>query len=379
MIRTPRSTLADFQSLQSMMLAELLRCVEIESPTTVKPAVDTFSEWVAKSFADIEMSLEWKQEIQRGNHLIARWGEQQNKVLLIGHLDTVWEPGIFEQMPIRVEDDLAYGPGIFDMKGGIVVALFALRMMKEQGEQNRNITLLLVSDEEEGSESSRQLIEAEAKDARCALILEPGGPNNGLKTKRRGVGRFTITAHGKAAHAGVEPEKGISAIEEIAHQILEIQSWNRLRSGISVNIGLVRGGTRTNVIPAEAEAIVDARCEMMGDVTWLEDRFRNLTSHNPDAPIEVMGGIERPPLERTEKVLALYAQAKEIADSFDYPVTEFWTGGGSDGNFTAAMGIPTLDGLGVEGDGAHALHEHIIVSSLPKRANLLYHLILKLA
>jgi glutamate carboxypeptidase len=294
---------------------------------------------------------------------------------MLGHLDTVWELGTFEKMPIRVEADLAYGPGIFDMKAGIVIAATVLGALKEHGLHQNNITLLLNSDEEEGSDSSRSLIEREAEGASCALVFEPSGPGNGIKTKRRGVGQYEIMVLGKAAHAGVEPEKGVSAIEELAKQILEIQSWNHLRPGITVNAGVVHGGTRSNVIPAEANVTVDVRVDSPEDESWIEERFRQLKVQNPKATLKVEGGMNRPPLVRSEQVVALYQELAKIGAGFGYETKEFWTGGASDGNFTSAMGIPTLDGLGAEGDGAHALHEQIIVSSLAKRANLIYHFV----
>ncbi len=372
----PKDTLPYFQSRQQQMLKELFRWVEMESPTTDKSSIDRFGERLALALSGIEMQVEVDQQPVRGNHVIARWtGGNRPKVLLIGHLDTVWGLNTLQTMPARVESDLAFGPGIFDMKGGILIAVEALRFLFEQNLQPINVTLLLTSDEEEGSTSSRALIEREARDSQCALILEPAGPKNSLKTKRRGTGDFKITVHGKSAHAGVEPAKGVNAIQELSHQILEIQSWNQLREGIGAHVGMIHGGTRANVIPAEAEAIVDVRCDTNEDQKWLEDRFATITPKNPQARIEVTGGFERPPLVRTDQVISLYREAAEIASAFDYPVTEFWTGGGSDGNFTAALGIPTLDGMGPEGEGAHAAHELIVVSSLPKRANLLYHLL----
>jgi glutamate carboxypeptidase len=373
---SPKQTLSYLESLQTMMLAELLQWVEIESPTTVKEAVDRFGIVVADEFRKIGMTVEMNQQRVRGNHILARWsGGSQRPVLLVGHIDTVWELGTFEKLPIRVEGNVARGPGIFDMKGGILIVLFALRLMKEQGLEKSNITVLLNSDEEEGSDSSRALIEAEARKSQCALIFEPGGPDNSLKTKRRGVGRYDVLAHGRAAHAGVEPAKGVSAIHELAHQIREIQSWNQMREGISAHVGIVQGGTRVNVIPAEAEAQVDVRCDTAADMAWLDSRFKNLAAHLPEARIEIRGGFDRPPLERTDSVLSLYNEVQQIASEIDYPITEFWTGGGSDGNFTAAAGTPTLDGLGPEGAAAHALDEHILISSLPRRTTLLFHLL----
>jgi glutamate carboxypeptidase len=373
----PKETAEHLERQQQQMISDLRQWVEIESPTSEKSAVDTFGRVVAERFADIGMSMEWKRDEKRGDHLIGRWGSRHGHLLLIGHLDTVWELGTLRRIPCEINDEIGKGPGIFDMKAGLIIAMYALRLMRDQHLDKYPITLLATSDEEEGSIGSRELIEQEARSAIAAFVLEPAGPNNSLKTKRRGVGRYTVQAHGRAAHAGVEPEKGINAIEELSHQLIEAQSWNRLRSGISVNAGLIQGGTRTNVIPEHAEAIIDVRCDAMDDVKWLSDQFSGLTPKKEGARITVTGGVERPPLERTDKVLRLYQQAKEIGDAMNYPLSEFWTGGGSDGNLTAALGVPTLDGLGAEGGGAHALNEHILTPSLPRRAALLYHLILR--
>ncbi len=373
----PLETLGFFQSLQEQMISKLKQWVEIESPTTDKSSVDQFGDEVAASLGELGMSVEIDSQPSRGNHIVARWIGKGPKILIIGHIDTVWELGTLERMPFRREGEIAYGPGIFDMKGGIVVTYFALQLLREHGLHHSNVTLLLNSDEEEGSETSRGLIEREAQNASCAFVLEPSGPDNGLKTKRRGVGEYLIRTFGRAAHAGVEPEKGVSAIEELCRQILTIQSWNKERSGISANVDVVHGGTRSNVIPAEAQGIVDVRCDSPEDKSWIEERFSSLKAIHPGARLVVEGGVNRPPLVRSAQVLELFKDASEIAASFNYSLKEYWTGGGSDGNFTSALGVPTLDGLGVEGEGAHADHEQIIVSSLPRRANLLYHLIRK--
>ena len=367
----PKETASYFETQRQQMISDLRAWVEMESPTSEKSYVDEFGRAVAAKVADLGMSIEWKNDERRGNHLIARWGSAHGQLLLIGHLDTVWELGTLQRFPCEINNETGRGPGIFDMKAGLIIALYALRLMREQKLDQYPVTFLATSDEEEGSTGSRELIEQEARHAVAAFILEPAGPNNSLKTKRRGVGRFTVEAHGLAAHAGVEPEKGINAIEELSHQLIEVQSWNRLRTGISVNAGLIKGGTRTNVIPEYAEAVIDVRCDAMEDVKWLSDQFSGLTPKKKGARLTVSGGVERPPLERTEKVLRLYQQAKQIGEAMDYSLSEFWTGGGSDGNLTAALGVPTLDGLGAEGGGAHALNEHILTACLPKRAALL--------
>ncbi len=373
----PKETVVHFEDRKQKMISLLREWVEIESPTSDKASVDKFGASVALKLEDIGMSIEWKEQENRGNHLIARWGSRHGHLLLIGHLDTVWELGTLERFPCEIDDEIGRGPGIFDMKSGLLIALYALSLIRIQGLAKYPITLLATSDEEVGSVSSRQLIEQEARSARAAFILEPGGPNNSLKTKRRGVGRYIVTAHGRAAHAGVEPEKGLNAIEELALQIIELQSWNKLRTGISVNTGLINGGSRVNVIPEEAQAIIDVRCDSMDDIQWLSNQFGSLSPKKEGCLLTVEGGVDRPPLERTEKVLKLYEQAKAIGETMDYSLSEFWTGGGSDGNLTAALGVPTLDGMGAEGGGAHALSEHILMSSLTNRAALLYHMILR--
>lgn len=370
----PSETIGYFQSQQKEMLDCLLKWVEIESPTTQKPSVDQFGETVAAALADLGMAIDFDLQPVRGNHLIGRWIGKGPRVLLMGHLDTVWEMGTLARIPARAEGDIARGPGIFDMKAGIVIGLHVLRFMREQGLHHSNITWILNSDEEEGSVTSRDLIQREARGCAAALVLEPAGPENGIKTQRRGTGQYKIRAYGRAAHAGVEPEKGVNAIEELSRQILEVQSWNREKPGISANVGLINGGTRTNVIPAEAECVVDVRCDTPDDMEWLRERFQSLKPKHEQARLEVEGDIDRPPMVRSA-TLPLYEKAVSIGQAFQYNVREYWTGGGSDGNFTAAIGVPTLDGLGAEGAGAHADHEHVIVSSLPRRANLLYHLL----
>ena len=374
----PSETIGYFQSQQKEMLDHLLKWVEIESPTTEKSSVDQFGEAVAAALADLGMGIDFDLQPVRGNHVIGRWIGKGPHVLLIGHLDTVWEMGTLAKIPARAEGDVARGPGIFDMKAGIVIGLYALRLMRDQGLHHTNITWILNSDEEEGSVTSRELIQREARGCAAALVLEPAGPENGIKTKRRGTGQFKIHAHGRAAHAGVEPEKGVNAIEELSRQILDVQSWNRERPGISANVGLINGGTRTNVIPAEAQCVVDVRCDTPEDMEWLREQFRSLKAKHPEARLEVEGDIDRPPMVRSA-TLPLYEKALSIGQAFQYEVREYWTGGGSDGNFTAAIGVPTLDGLGAEGAGAHADHEHVIIDSLPRRANLLYHLLRNLS
>ena len=298
-------------------------------------------------------------------------------MLLLGHFDTVYDLGTLRTMPWREEEGRLYGPGVFDMKSGIAQMMFALWATREvRGGLPRPVTVLLVSDEEGGSESSRALTEKMARQCAAVLVCEPSGPGGALKTARKGVGSFLMKITGQAAHAGLDFEKGHSAILELAHQILAISRLTDLKRGVTLNVGVIRGGTRTNVIPAEASAEVDLR--IANKVRWCGDgsaRYARLRPVDPKCRIEIEGGINRPPMERTKQVVALYHLARKIARELGFSLAEIAVGGGSDGNFTGGIGIPTLDGLGAVGDGAHATHEHVIAAELPRRAALLAGLI----
>jgi glutamate carboxypeptidase len=274
---------------------------------------------------------------------------------------------------VRVEDGMVYGPGAFDMKGGIVNTLWAMRALNALGLMpQRRVTLLITSDEETGSRSSRATIEAEAPQHDAVLVLEPAHPPSAaLKTWRKGVGLYKLRVTGVSAHAGAAHDEGVNAIEELAHQILAIQRLTNYEAGTTVNVGVIGGGTRSNVIPQHAWARVDARVMNQVEAERLDAALQGLQPHVKGAHIEVTGGINRPPMVRTPAGVALFRRAEAIAAELGFEVQETGTGGGSDGNFTAALGVPTLDGLGVAGDGGHALHEHVIISSLPERAALL--------
>jgi glutamate carboxypeptidase len=239
--------------------------------------------------------------------------------------------------------------------------------------------MLFTTDEEIGSGTSRAAIESEARDSDAVLVLEPSLPGGAAKTQRKGCGEFTITAHGVSAHAGIDPRKGVSAIHELAHQIRELESLQDLENGISINVGRIEGGTRGNVVAELASAVLDVRVPTLADAARVEARVRALRPRNPSVRLEVHGGVERPPLERTPGVARLYEQARQVAASLGHELAEGGTGGGSDGNFTAALGIPTLDGLGPQGDGAHALHEHVVLADLPWRAAFLVSLLARLS
>lgn len=293
-------------------------------------------------------------------------------ILILGHTDTVHPIGSLQRCPWRVEGNRAYGPGIFDMKANCALAIEAIRACATLNITPRNqLVLLLTCDEETGSMTGRALVEAEAKRARAVLVLEPPASGGRVKTGRKGTGMFTIEARGRAAHAGLEPEKGASAILEMARQIEHLHRMNNQSGGISVNVGVVRGGTVSNVVPAEASAEVDLRFSSNEEGARAEGEILGLRPYDQRVELLVRGGINRPPLERTDQVLALYEHARHIAASLDYELGEAQVGGASDGNFAAAVGAPVLDGLGIDGDGAHATHEHILVEDIARRGALL--------
>jgi glutamate carboxypeptidase len=285
----------------------------------------------------------------------------------------VWPAGTLAARPFRADDDVAYGPGLYDMKASIAMCELALRSLGPLGLRlPRPLTLLITSDEEIGSPSSRALIEAAARDCAFALVLEPPvEPHGALKTARKGVGMYAVDLTGRAAHAGVEPEKGASAITELAHQILAANTLADPAEGTTINVGIVSGGSGRNVVPAAARMEVDARAWTMAEAERVDAGFRGLAAVTPGVTLTVSGGFNRPPMERTPASAALFEQAQSIGASLGLTLTEGATGGGSDGNFTAAVGAPTLDGLGAPGQGAHAEHEQISVRGLVERAALL--------
>lgn len=288
-------------------------------------------------------------------------------ILLLGHLDTVWPKGTLAAMPVRDDAGKLFGPGVLDMKAGIVMALTALALRQDQ---KRHVTLLLAADEETGSATSRPVTERLALASSCALVLEPA---QGLacKTARKGVGHFELRVTGIAAHAGVDFTAGHSAIRELAHQIEHIAALTDLSRGITINPGVIRGGTRSNVVAAEASVEIDVRIAQTTDAARIEERLRALTPRDPACTLTLTGGINRPPMERTPAGAELYTHARACAAALGFTLDEAATGGGSDGNFTAALGVPTLDGLGAIGAGAHATHEHIVVEHLAPRTALL--------
>jgi glutamate carboxypeptidase len=356
------------------LLGELVRC---ESPSDDKVAVDRCAALVARAWRRCGARVERLPQKHHGDHVRAEmWlgrGRAQRQILVLGHVDTVYGVGTLARMPFRVSGGRAYGPGTFDMKGGLVLALFAAEAVQAARVTPRSrFVFLWTSDEEIGSESSRSIIEREARRSDAVLVLEPAfGAGGRLKTSRKGVGEFELTVLGRSAHAGLNPQKGVNAIHELALQIERIRRLNQPRQGTTVNVDMVSGGTRVNVIPERASARVDLRAVTLAKARALEKRFRALRPILPGARLGLRGGFDRPPLERTAAVAGLLRHAQQLARAMGMPLGEAAAGGGSDGNFTAALGIPTLDGLGAVGDGAHSPGEHVLVRALPERAALL--------
>lgn len=353
--------------------------VSIESPTDDKAAVDRCGDEFRRRAAALGMRVRVERREEAGNHTVAEIGQGGPRILLVGHLDTVWPHGQIARMPLLRHDNRLYGPGTLDMKVGVSMGLLATRAVFETAAPaSGSVAMLVTSDEEIGSDTSRSLIEAEARASDAVLVLEPALTGGALKTSRKGIGQFELTVTGVSAHAGVDPAKGVSAIREMARQILALEALHDLDRGVSINVGLLQGGTRPNVVAEEARAIVDVRAPSAAEAERLDAAFRALRPVLPGARLAVIGGFERPPMERSAGVAALYAHAQAAAASLGQNVAEGGTGGGSDGNFTAAIGVPTLDGLGAVGDGAHALHEHVEIDKLVPRTALLAALIARL-
>jgi glutamate carboxypeptidase len=370
--------LAYFSDRRDEIVSTIRELVEIESPSDNKGAADHIAEFIAGRFSKLGGEIRLHRAQHFGNHLQVNFGGKSARpVLLLGHYDTVYPLGTLASMPCRVAGNKLTGPGVLDMKSGIALMLHAIAALQDAQTEDRDalprpVTVLLVSDEEVGSESSRKITEALAKKAVAVLVLEPSfGPQGAVKTARKGVGDYQVKVTGKASHAGLDFQKGVNAIRELARQIEKISGFTDLKKGLTVNVGIVNGGSRTNVVPADAAAQIDVRIARLKDAAGIDTKMRRLRPFNRKCKIEITGGINRPPMERTAGVAGLYAQARDIARELEWKLGEAAVGGGSDGNFTAGLGIPTLDGLGGAGDGAHARHEHVLISELPRRAALL--------
>ena len=376
-----RQLLANARKHESQMVRLLGRFVRAESPSTDKAAVDRFGRLVAAEWRRRGARVRILRQRACGNHVRAELflghGRPRGQILVLGHLDTVYDVGTLERTPFRIARGRAWGPGTFDMKSGLVIALFAADALRRAGlRPSRRLVFLWTSDEEIGSESSRAIIEREARQSDAVLVLEPAdGPRGNLKTARKGVGEVVLVVHGRAAHAGLNPEDGVNAVHELALQVARLMRLNNPRRGITVNANVIEGGTRTNVIAERAQARVDLRVTRKADIPKLERLIRSVRPVLKGARLEVRGGIGRPPMEQ-RMARALFQRAKELARRMGFELRESFVGGGSDGNFTAALGVPTLDGLGAVGAGAHSSHENVVIRALSERAALLAGLLL---
>jgi glutamate carboxypeptidase len=361
-----------------VLIRELVEC---ESPSDHPPGVNRFVELMSERVKDIARVKTLPGGSRYGKHLRCEFTFGANKkdgqILALGHSDTVWPLGTLASMPYKEGRGRLWGPGVLDMKGGLAFFIFAMRALRElEIPVRRNVLLQVNADEEVGSESSREWTEEAARKSAAVLVLEPGtGMEGKLKTARKGVGWYTVTVRGRAAHAGLDFTKGANAIVEMARQIEKIAGFTRLDRGVTVSVGVVRGGTRSNVVPAECTVDVDIRAPRARDEAYLARCFGSLKAVDKGCTVEISGGLNRPPLERTVGVRKLFKLAHGLAAEMGVEIEESSVGGGSDGNFTAALGVPTLDGLGAVGEGAHAVNESILINRIADRTALLAKLV----
>lgn len=371
-------TLEHFKQRTPAIIETIREIVEVESPSYDVEQSLAVVDVIEREFraVGLDLTIERIKAEGYGEHLIIRaFGGEEKGLLLVGHTDTVHPVGTNLTNPTRIDGDRFYGCGIFDMKANIVLMIEALRYMAENNiTPLRPINIFLSCDEEIGSYTGRALIEKEAANAIAAFVFEPSAAGR-VKTGRKGTAMYTVHAHGIPAHAGLEPEKGASAILEIARQIEKLHTFNAPESGTTVNVCTAQGGTTTNVIPEHASCTVDVRFTSMAEAERIDAAIKSLNAVDTRVKVSVEGAINRPPMERTEATVALFEKAREAAALFNYDLGETQVGGASDGNFIAALGVPVLDGLGIAGDGAHTLHEHILVSDITNRAALVTQLL----
>ncbi|TLS38700.1 M20 family metallopeptidase [Pseudalkalibacillus caeni] len=372
------SQLSYLQEHEKDILQDLMKFVRAESPSDEKELVDQCGKVLEEIFLErLGVKPVRYPQAERGDHLKFTVGKGEKRILIAGHFDTVWDKG---RLPIVVEDGKFFGPGVLDMKSGIIQSIWAVKVLLETGiTLDKEIVFLCTSDEEVGSQTSRPLIEEEAQKSDVVLITEPPVAKTGaLKTARKGVGIYNLKIQGTSSHAGNHHQDGVSAVKELAQQIVKLENLTDYQKGTTVNVGVVNGGTRRNVVPEEAEALIDFRVKTKSEAERMVDILDNLTPTYKGIDIEVEGELNRPPMERTEEIEGLFFKAQEAAYEVGFELDEAHVGGGSDGNFTAFIGVPTLDGLGCPGEGPHAEYEHIIVDELSKRSALLSHLLPKL-
>jgi len=373
----PLLPISYFAERTETLVATLKQHIEIESPSTDKAAVDRYGTLILAELQALGAAIEVETQSHTGDHIIGRFGagtggQGLGGILILCHMDTVHAIGAVQQNPIREQDGKLYGPGSIDMKGSLVQVLAAIRaLLENQALPARPITTLFTSDEEVGSDSSRALIERLAGQADLVLCMEPALTNGALKTARKGIGGFDVVVKGRATHAGGDHENGVNAIEEAAYQILVLQQMTNYSKGTTVNVGVVGGGTRSNVVPDECRLEVDLRVVTPQDAEEACDAISSLKPINTRASITVTGGMNRPPMPRTENIARAFAFAQGVGNSLGLTLTEGSTGGGSDANFVAPLGVAVLDGLGPLGNGAHSEREHVLIKSLPERTALL--------
>jgi glutamate carboxypeptidase len=359
------------------ILDGIRRWVEIETPTEAPDQVNRLAATVSEDYRDLPAAIEHiAGHSGCGDHIVARssWGQDSPGILVLSHLDTVHPLGFIERLPFKVEGDCAFGPGIYDMKGGAYLAYYAFRQLCLSGERSPlGVTQLYVSDEEIGSPTSRALIESEGRKAKYVLVTEPARDGGKVVTGRKGVARFEIFVTGIPAHAGSRPEDGRSAIRELANIIQTLEAMNDTKRGVTVNVGVIRGGTKPNVISEQAYAEVDLRVPTLADADDLVAKILHLKSSSEGVSVKIVGGLNRPPYEKGNAGAALYEHAKTLAAEIGFDLADTFTGGGSDGNFTAPH-TATLDGLGVDGKGAHTHYEQMYISSIEPRVRLLHRL-----
>ncbi len=373
--------LAHFESRLDATIESISEIVEIESPSYDVVGSTAVVDWLEKNISVVLPGAKTERVLAKGcgEHFIARaFGKKAGKpILLLGHTDTVHPIGSKNDNPTRIEDGRLYGCGTFDMKANIALMFEVFRAFREFDlSPKRPCTILLACDEEVGSETGRPHVERLAKESECCFVFEPSAKGR-VKTGRKGTGGFYLKAIGIPSHAGLDPEKGASAILEISKQIEKLHSFTDFDIGTTVSVGTIKGGTTTNVVPAEAECSIDVRFETMDEAARIEREIRSLEPMDERVKLELTGSINRPPMERTEGVARLFEKARDVAASFDYELDETQVGGASDGNFVGALGVPLLDGLGIAGDGAHTLEEYVLIEDIPKRATLLAKLLLE--
>lgn len=367
----------DCEARRDWLVDTIGALARIESPSGDAACLDRCGDAITRLLQEVGAEVERLPREGAGAHLRATLGAGPRQVLLLGHFDTVWPVGTLADMPVEVRDGRLHGPGTFDMKAGLAIAILAATLVRSSLRDLR-LRFLFTTDEEVGSHTSRDLIEAEARSSVAVLVFEPALPGGVLKTARKGVGVWHLDVHGVSSHAGIAPEAGASAITELARQVLALHALQAPQLGTTINAGLIDGGSRSNVVAEHAHAEVDVRVSAMAEQARIEQAFAALAPHDPRVRLAWRGGFERPPLERGPHVQRLFTMAREAGAAMGLDVREGATGGASDGNLTAALGVPTLDGLGAVGDGAHARHEHVDIASLPDRVALAAALLLAL-